>query len=108
MTSLAGLKPVACKSGVPPPRLEEAGADAVGEFGQIHKREEIDGLEFAVDGWRTADAAGNFEIGAEEARRALDFTGTPVEWQAWPGCGTVRSDGSTRYLSFRDSYMAMP
>ena len=50
--------------------MEEAGADAVWDMGQIDEGQEIDGFEFAVDGWGTADLCGNIEIGAEEARRA--------------------------------------
>jgi hypothetical protein len=49
-------------------RLEESGADTVWQLLQIHQRQEIDGLEFAVDGWRPAEARGIVQIGAEEAR----------------------------------------
>jgi hypothetical protein len=52
------------------PGLEEAGADTVWEIGQIDEGEEVDGLEFAVDGGRAADAAGDFEVGTEEPGRA--------------------------------------
>src|ERR1700757_4369585 len=52
------------------PGLEEAGADAVWEIGQIDEGKEVDGIEFAVDGGRAADAAGDFEVGAEEPGRA--------------------------------------
>jgi hypothetical protein len=57
------------------PGLEEAGADAVGEMPEVDQGEEIDGLEFAVDGGRTADASGNVEVGAEKARGTRDFDG---------------------------------
>src|ERR1700739_4817820 len=45
--------------GESPAELEEAGADAVGEACQIDERQEVNGLEFAVDGRRATDAAGN-------------------------------------------------
>jgi hypothetical protein len=38
-------------------RLEEAAADAIGQFSEINDGEEIDGFEFAIDGGRSADAA---------------------------------------------------
>lgn len=53
--------------------LEEAGADAVGEMGQVDQGEEVDGLELAVDGGRAANAGGDIEIGAEESRGTRDF-----------------------------------
>ena len=56
-------------------QLEEAGADAVWEMGQIDEREEVDGFEFAVDGGWAADAGGDIEIGAEEPRWTRDFDG---------------------------------
>ena len=36
---------------------------------KIDQREEINGLEFAVDGGRAAQTRGNIEVSAEEARR---------------------------------------
>lgn len=57
--------------------LEEAGADAVRKVAEIDQREEVDGLEFPIDGRRTADPPGDIQIGAEQARRALYFDGLP-------------------------------
>jgi hypothetical protein len=37
---------------------------------EIDQGEEIDGAELGVDGRRTAEAAGNFEVGAKETRGA--------------------------------------
>jgi hypothetical protein len=64
----------ACRT--PALALEEAAADAVWEFSQVDQGQEVDGFEFAVDGWGAADTAGDFEVGAEEARRAVDFDGS--------------------------------
>jgi hypothetical protein len=49
-------------------RSEEAHSDAIGQLSQIHQGQKIDGLEFAVDGGRAANARGNFQVGAEESR----------------------------------------
>ena len=51
-------------------RLEETDANAIGNVMQIHERQEIDGLEFAVDGRRAADFSGNIQIGAKQSWRA--------------------------------------
>jgi hypothetical protein len=37
---------------------------------EVDEGEEIDGAEFGVDGGRTAEAAGDIKVGAEEARSA--------------------------------------
>ena len=57
-------------------RLEEAAADAIRQIGQIDDREKVDGLEFAVDGRWAANAAGDFKVSAEEARRAGGLDGS--------------------------------
>lgn len=50
--------------------LEEARAEAVRDAVEIDEGEEIDGAKFGVDGGRTAEAAVDIEIGAEEAGSA--------------------------------------
>lgn len=57
--------------------LEEAGADAVWKIAEIDQHEEVDGLEFPIDGRRTANPPGDIQIGAEQARRPLHFDGLP-------------------------------
>jgi hypothetical protein len=55
--------------------LEKAGADAVRDAVEIQEGQEIDGFEFAVDGGRAAQACGDIEVSAEEARRMRRIRG---------------------------------
>lgn len=48
--------------------LKEAGANAIRDTVKVQDGEEIDGLELAVDGRGTAQARGDIEISAKEAR----------------------------------------
>ena len=48
--------------------LKETGANAVRKALKIEEGQEVNRLELAVDGWRTAQAPGNIEISAKEAR----------------------------------------
>lgn len=52
--------------------LEEAGAETVGDAVEIDESEEVDRAEFGVDGGWAAEAAGDIEVGAEEARSARE------------------------------------
>jgi hypothetical protein len=47
---------------------EESHPDAVRQLLQIHQRQEINGLEFAVNCRRSADARGNIQVGSEQPR----------------------------------------
>lgn len=51
-------------------KLKEADADAVGDVVQVDYRQEVDGFEFAVDGWGAAEAGGDVQVGAKEAWEA--------------------------------------
>jgi hypothetical protein len=56
---------------------------------EIDEGEEVDGAEFGVDGWGTAEAAGDIEVGAEEARSARgrrEFAGLYTE-RGWVRLG---------------------
>jgi hypothetical protein len=66
---------------------EETHSDAIGKLSQIHQGQKINGLEFAVDGGRAANARGNFQIGAKEAWRArrrdartIGLALAPLDW----------------------------
>jgi len=54
---------------------------------QVEQGEEVDGLEFAVDGWGAANTGGDIEIGAEEPRGARDLDGGAVGSAAALGLG---------------------
>ena len=91
------------KSGGEPPHskeLEEAGADAVWEMGQVDQREEIDSFEFAIDGRGAANAGGDIEIGAEEARWARGFDGRAGGMAAAIGLGHGAEAGFNEVFAF--------
>src|SRR5271169_3290751 len=64
--------------GQPECTSEEACENSVGQVRQVHESQKIDGLEFAVDGWRPADAARDVQIGAEEPWWARGLDGHSV------------------------------
>ena len=53
--------------------LEKAGADAVGNAVKVEESEKVDGLEFAVNRGRAAEASRNLEIRAEQPWRRRDL-----------------------------------
>src|SRR5271168_588666 len=55
------------RGGVGVKLFQEARADNLGHAFEIEERQEVDGLEVAVDGWGAADAGADGEVSAEQS-----------------------------------------